>query len=83
MEVGAVLLYMAGLSYREITYVLRFVPCSREAVRLWVKKLERVTVKVGIKPRTPQGFIGALISPLSGRALSKPSLARRRALGLE
>ncbi|MEM4310971.1 MAG: hypothetical protein QXX95_01085 [Nitrososphaerales archaeon] len=37
MKVRAVLLYMAGLSYREITYVLRFVPCSHEAVRLWLR----------------------------------------------
>jgi len=33
-KVRAILLYMAGLSYREITYVLRVVPCSHEAVRL-------------------------------------------------
>ena len=48
---GAVLLYMAGLSYRDITYVLRVVSCSHEAVRLWVKKLEQVTVNVTAKPR--------------------------------
>jgi len=41
VKVRAVLLYMAGLSYRDITYVLRVVPCSHEAVRLWVKKLEQ------------------------------------------
>ncbi len=34
---------MAGLSYRDITYVLLVVPCS---LRLWVKKLEQVTVNV-------------------------------------
>ncbi|MEM3549790.1 MAG: hypothetical protein QXN87_05185 [Candidatus Bathyarchaeia archaeon] len=34
LKFRAVLLYMAGLSYREITYVLRVVPCSHEAVRL-------------------------------------------------
>ena len=42
VKVRAVLLYMAGLSYRDITYVLRVVPCSHEAVRLWVKRLEQV-----------------------------------------
>ena len=51
MKVRAVLLYMAGLSYRDIAYVLRVVPCSHEAVRLWVKKLELLTVKVEAKPR--------------------------------
>jgi len=51
VKVRATLLYMAGLSYRDITYVLRFVPCSHEAVRLWVKKLERVTVNVEAEPR--------------------------------
>jgi len=39
------------LSYRDITYVLRVVPCSHEAVRLWVKKLEQVTVNVEAKHR--------------------------------
>ncbi len=42
---------MAGLSYRDITYALRVVPCSNEAVRLWVKKLEQVAVKVEAKPK--------------------------------
>ncbi|MEM3551432.1 MAG: hypothetical protein QXN87_07185 [Candidatus Bathyarchaeia archaeon] len=42
---------MAGLSYRDITYVLRIVPCSYEAVMLWVKKLELVTVSVKTKAR--------------------------------
>ncbi|MBS7652907.1 hypothetical protein KEJ13_07250 [Candidatus Bathyarchaeota archaeon] len=50
LKVRAVLLYMAGLSYRDITYVLRVVPCSHEAVRLWVKKLELVTVNVEARP---------------------------------
>ncbi|MBS7637971.1 hypothetical protein KEJ49_03650 [Candidatus Bathyarchaeota archaeon] len=50
-KAGAVLLYMAGLSYREYTYVLRAVPCSLEAVRLRVKRLERITVNVEAKPR--------------------------------
>jgi len=50
-KVRAVLLYMAGLSYRDVTYVLRVVPCSHEAVRLWVKKLEQVNVNVDAKPR--------------------------------
>jgi len=34
VKVRAVLLYMAGLSYGDITYVLRVVPCSHESVRL-------------------------------------------------
>ena len=51
LKVRAALLYMAGLSYRDITYVLRVVPCSREAVRLWVEKLERVAVNVEAKHR--------------------------------
>jgi len=51
LKVRAILLYMAGLSYRDITYVLRVVPCSHEAVRLWVKKLEQVTVNVEAKHR--------------------------------
>ena len=51
VKVKAVLLYMAGLSYRDITYVLRFVPCSHKAVRLWVKKLEQVNVNVEAKHR--------------------------------
>ena len=42
---------MAGLSYRDITHVLRVVPCSHEAVRLWVKKLEQVIVIVEAKHR--------------------------------
>jgi transposase-like protein len=50
-KVRAILLYMAGLSYRDITYVLKVVPCSHEVFRLWVKKLERVTVNVKAKPR--------------------------------
>ncbi|MBS7634489.1 IS6 family transposase [Candidatus Bathyarchaeota archaeon] len=50
-RVRAILLYMTGLSYREITYVLRVVPCSHEAVRLWVKRLGQVTVNVEAKPR--------------------------------
>ena len=32
-------------------YVLRVVPCSHEAVRLWVNKLEQVTVNVEARPR--------------------------------
>jgi transposase-like protein len=51
LKVRAVLLYMAGLSYRDIAYVLRVVPCSHEAVRLWVKRLEQLTVKVEARPR--------------------------------
>jgi transposase-like protein len=51
LEVRAVLLYMAGLSYRDIAYVLRVIPCSHEAVRLRVEKLERLTVKVEAGPR--------------------------------
>jgi putative transposase len=51
VKVRAVLLYMAGLSYREITYVLRLVPCSYEAVRLWVKRLEQITINVEARPR--------------------------------
>lgn len=50
-KVRAVLLYMAGLSCREITYVLRVVPFSHGAVRLWVKRLELVTVRVEAKAR--------------------------------
>jgi putative transposase len=42
---------MAGLSYRDLTYVLRVVPCSHEAVRLWVKKLEQMAVNVIVKSR--------------------------------
>jgi len=34
VKVRAVLFYMAGLSYRDITYVLGVVPCSHEAVGL-------------------------------------------------
>ena len=49
VKVRAVLLYMAGLSYRDITYVLRVVPCSHEAVRLWVKRLEQVAVNVKVR----------------------------------
>lgn len=46
VKVRGVLLYIAGLSYRDLTYVLRVVPCSHEAVRLWVKKLEHVAANV-------------------------------------
>ena len=49
VKVRAVRLYMAGLSYRDITYVLRVVPCSHETVRLWVKRLEQVAVNVKVK----------------------------------
>jgi len=48
VKVRAVLLYMAGLSYRDITCVLRVVPCGHEAVRLWVKKLEQVTLRLSL-----------------------------------
>jgi len=51
LKVRAILLYMADLSYRDIAYMLRFVPCSHEAVRLWVKKLKQVTVNVEAKAR--------------------------------
>ena len=46
LKVRAILLYMAGLSYRDMTYVLRIIPCSHEAVRLWVRKLEQITINV-------------------------------------
>lgn len=39
------------MSYRDITYVLKVVPCSHEAVRLWVRRLEQLTVNVEAKPR--------------------------------
>ena len=51
LKIRAILLYMASLSYRDIAYVLRAVPCSHEAVRLWVKKLEHVAVNVEAKAR--------------------------------
>lgn len=47
---------MASLSYRDITCVLRVVPCSHEAVRLCVKKLERVRVNIKAKPRRIVAF---------------------------
>jgi len=51
LKVRAVLLYMAGLSYRDVAYALRVAPCSHEAVRLWVKRLEQLTVSVEARPR--------------------------------
>jgi transposase-like protein len=56
LKVRAVLLYMAGLSYRDITYVLRLVPCSHEAVRLWVKRVKQVIVNIEAKPRRMVAF---------------------------
>jgi len=51
MKIQAILLYMAGSSYRNITYVLKIIPCSNETVRLWVKKLEHITINIEAKPR--------------------------------
>jgi hypothetical protein len=42
---------MAGLSYRDITYTPRVAPCSHEAIRLRVKKPERVNVNINAKPK--------------------------------
>jgi len=42
---------MAGLSYREIAYVLGLVDASHEAVRQWVLRLEGLVVRVGRKGR--------------------------------
>jgi len=50
-KLRAVLLYLAKLSYRDITYVLGFVPASHEAVRLWVKKIEHLNLNVAPKTR--------------------------------
>ena len=38
-RVDACPLYFAGLSYRDIAYVLKYVKVSHEAVRKWVKRL--------------------------------------------
>ncbi|MBS7635076.1 hypothetical protein KEJ34_06265 [Candidatus Bathyarchaeota archaeon] len=56
-KVRAILLYMAGLSYRDVTYVLRFVQCSHEAVRLWVKRLGQVAVNVEAEEHSPRGSL--------------------------
>jgi transposase-like protein len=53
---------MAGLSYRDTTYVLRFIPGRHEAVRLWVKKLEQVTVNVKVKSRRMVMLVWAAIN---------------------
>ena len=45
-RVNAALAYMAGLSYREIAYVLGLVGASHEAIRQWVLRLEGLAVGV-------------------------------------
>jgi putative transposase len=50
-KLKAVLLYLAILSYRDITYVLGFVPASHEAMRLWVKKIEHFNLNLAPKER--------------------------------
>jgi hypothetical protein len=42
---------LAGLSYSDITYVLRFAPCIHEFVELWVKLLEQVDANVEAEPK--------------------------------
>ena len=49
LKLRACLLYMAGLSYRDITYRLKVVPVSHMAVWKWVQRLEGFTLEV--KPR--------------------------------
>ena len=44
-RVNACLLYFAGLSYRDIAYVLKYVKVSHEAVRKWVKRLSKLILR--------------------------------------
>jgi len=50
-RVNAALAYMAGLSYRDVAYVLGLVGASHEAVRQWVLRLEGLVVRVGRRRR--------------------------------
>ena len=45
VKVRAILLYMAGLSYRDITYVLRVVPCSLIGIELYTTATEPDTIQ--------------------------------------
>jgi hypothetical protein len=46
---------------RDITYVLRGVPCSHEAIRLWVKEIKQMAVNVKVKSRRVVAFVEAEI----------------------
>ena len=48
-KVRACILYMAGLSTREIAYTVQAVPASREAVRQWVARL--ATLSKALEPK--------------------------------
>jgi transposase-like protein len=52
VKIRAILLYMADMSHREITYVLRVVPSYHEAIRLWVKRLEQLITNIEARPRS-------------------------------
>jgi len=41
-RVNSCLFYFAGLSYREIAYMLRYFDVSHEAVKKWVRRLSKL-----------------------------------------
>ena len=51
VKAWAIILYLAGLSTRAMTKCYGFVKASREAVRLWVHKLESLAYHGPPKPR--------------------------------